>query len=474
MSQQQQEYVEHLNFREIKGPSSTHRIFIKKESKDNEFTLSSWISKFWPKSQESKSECVDDNWKTIHCITSKDEKMAEWQKLMPSILLKKTPILLPTLERVDDLAYIAAYRVFKAFKKIKQPCMIEETSLNVQIDEYKGDYPGHCYRQVVEEMMGKQVFAQLYNGRNAITKTAFAYCENEELVHVFEGSCKGYIHYDFKNWIECDGWDSFFYPHGYNKSLAQLSTMKHIINMRHFPLAELLSLLRQKFFGGVYELHITCKNTSDTTIPNPLIPSSNHIANFRSVCQEMGIKPLVVRLDSKDKPWQLQTAAYHCFDNYETARAFAFETAKSLDQKGFPPIRIRIEAMLHNSECPKTDHEAFMAEPSCYFELHARLQEFDLKTNMSSLVHILKVMSTKNEGKHHQGSFEFSYSSVGDGSRIFVNMRSFKIGAISTLSRWNQFLEMLELAEFKVAKQVKPEFCVFDSKPYMDKITIQE
>jgi hypothetical protein len=53
-------------------------------------------------------------------------------------------------------------------------------------------------------------------------------------------------------------------------------------------------------------------------------------------------------------------------------------------------------------------------------------------------------------------------------SRYFVNARAFKMGSATALGLWRGALDDLKRAGFEIAKEIKPEYCVYDEKPELD------
>ena len=369
-----------LQFREITTPIDAHRVF---ESTKSDEEISYWasikdrvagkLSQFWDIS--TKRDSVND----LYFITRRKTKFDEFQTLLQGVQLKQAPMKLPTLDQEEDLIKCAVYRVFKGFKELQAPCFIEEAALNVTIPGYARPFPGHSYRVSVEQQIGKRKFAKDAAGCDATTHSVLAYTADGKTAHVFTGSIKGTIvNPSDEHWVEVDGWDPFFQPSGYEKTLAELAAFKHIVNMRYMPCAEMRSVLREKQYTGVYELHVTVYNCAMETLKmqdskNPLKPTAEFVQTFKNTCSEIGVKALVIGMDDQKKPDQLQTAAYDMCHNYPHAIELATKTAQELLQKGFPTLRVRVEAMHGNRENPKTDEDALSVEASNYFEFHARL-----------------------------------------------------------------------------------------------------
>lgn len=426
---------------------------------------------------------LENRQKLIHFVTKRPEKFAEVKTILSGVPLIQAPLDLPTLEQNDSLPLRAAWRVLKAFEKLRAPCFIEEAALNVEVSKFPKPFPGYVWREVVERM-GRQNFACQYHQLPATTLSAFAFTYDGLVIHVFTGSCKGQIVCPtpavWQDTEHVDGWDVFFSPEGFHPlTLAQLRDRKHLINMRWLPCAEMRSrcLRDDSTYSGVYEIHVTVHNNLAYLDPD-LPPTPEWTSRFQQHCRELGVKPLYLTLPSGRV--QLQTAHYTCCVNYTHAMEKVRQLALSLNQLGFPIQRLRLEAMLHNRDCPHDDHEALLREiqggdGGNYFEFHARLScqpdQFPAVIAWLEKNHYLSE-PLQGLGTQQMGTRRVSWSTshpVSSPSRFFVNMKVSSVGVSTALQCWRQFLQHLtDNGGFAIAREVKPEYCVYDEKPLLD------
>lgn len=93
---------------------------------------------------------------------------------------------------------------------------------------------------------------------------------------------------------------------------------------------------------------------------------------FRQLCAALGVKCLLIELARGANPSQPMTASYHRGELPEVlAEVEALHS--ELFERGFPVVRVKLEAVASNPGVPVTDEEA-AALPGTYFELHAKLR----------------------------------------------------------------------------------------------------
>lgn len=481
-----------LEFREVTKTTDTHRIF---ESTKPEERWSYWrqnaqavAGKLFSRYQ---LETHRDPNNEVFFVTNRPAKFQEVCKLLEGQNIRQAPIKLKSLDHCQDLIAIAVTRVFDAYKQLQGPVFIEEAALNL---EGFLCFPGHDYRSVVEigmeqsvngvKILGKEVFANMHAGKRARTVSVFAYTADGKQAHVFIGESKVTIVLPKQKHLEVDGWDSIVQlddcPRDAAKqpiTLADLRGVKHLVNMRSVACAQMRSVMVGKEYPGVYELHITVMNCVQELLVmngnrNPLVPSEEMIEKFRSVCAEIKVKPLVIYMNDPGKPVQLQTAAYHSCADFAEAHRRAYETARKLHNAGIPILRVRVEAMAGNPQCPQTDDDALKQLDSNYYEFHARLDSVP-PSGFAEFTRIVNSYCKGDYGTHAQGKVEVVYSSVGKADRYFINLRGYKLGFGTCNTEWVNLFKELENAGLKIANpNIPKEYCVYDGEPQLDKLIV--
>lgn len=479
-----------LECREVTKATDNHRIFesTKPEERRSYWKQNAQSMAGWLFSRYQIDTHRDPN-NEVFFVTSRAAKFQEVSKLLEGQKIRQAPIKLKSLDHCQDLIAIAIVRVFDAFKQLQAPVFLEEAALNI---EGFACFPGHNYRSVVEQgmeqeengvkVLGKEVFAKMFNGKRAKTVSVFAYTGDGKYAHVFIGESKVKIVLPKMKHLEVDGWDSIVQlddcpvdASGQPITLADLREVKHLVNMRSVACSQMRSVMVGKDYPGVYELHITVMNCLEEMFANnghtnPLVPSEEMIEKFKSACADIKVKPLVIYMNDPGKPVQLQTAAYHSCADFADAHKRAYETAKKLHSAGIPILRVRIEAMAGNQQCPQTDEEALKQLDSNYFEFHARLDSVP-QNRFGEFTRIVDSFCKQDYGTHSRGKLEVVYSSVGKADRYFINLRGYKLGFGTCNTEWVNLFRELEDAGLKIANpNIPKEYCVYDGEPQLDKL----
>jgi len=409
----------------------------------------------------------------IYFVTKRENKVVEVGKILQGMKLLKAAIELPTWE-TTNLVNLAVSRVFNAYKELQGPCFIEEAALNIA--GYAGPYPGHEFRRVIDDGMGKKEFAEKEKGKDATALSVIAYTKDGKIAHVFTGKMEGRIVHP-EQWIEGDGWDPYFCPMDRSKgdfTLAHLQSFTNNYAARIESLCRVRQFLRGADYKGTYEVHITIYNCAQdifkNTRENILKPSLEYWEKFKSFCEKRKIKPLYITLDDPRKPVQLQTSAYHVYPDYTTAFLKTNEIIKELISEGLYPLRMRCEAMAKNPESPKSDDETLLMDESNYFEFHASMGEkITDPVLMEKFNGILKSFCLQNIGTHGKGSLKTVWAKGGPNEeKIFANMRAYKLGVDSALECRDRLYQILTENGFAIRKKIPPELTVYDQVPTLD------
>lgn len=114
-----------------------------------------------------------------------------------------------------------------------------------------------------------------------------------------------------------------------------------------------------------YEIHITIKGGF-------VDDSAKRLDEFKAACAEIGVKPLLIDLHNnmgKTIMLDCQTSSVHMGDNTSVITE-ARRISAALAQKGFTPIREKVETVPWHPAAPSTAHANPTMPKDCYFEAH--------------------------------------------------------------------------------------------------------
>jgi inosine/xanthosine triphosphate pyrophosphatase family protein len=373
---------------------------------------------------------------------------------------------LPTFEGLD-LADLASTRVKLLFDRIKRPCFLEEASLEI---EGCNGYPGHCFREIVNNEKYFRKWVMENDGKNATIRLCVGFVDGSGQTRIFEATQKGVIvapkiesgwHPD----VRAIGWDAIFSPDSLpsGKTIADEIEHKHFIDVRlqlYLTFRELINPSAE----CCYEIHITValpenlRKTSET--PSTIGDLLSFVSSFRKACQENHLRCLTILEDGGDnnKQIQLQTATYRCFKTNQDAIQHAFATSSILAEKfKFQICRTRVEAMAHSKFAPKTCSDLKPKHASCYFEFHRRASMW--KSSYESIQMVVK--------RHFSDVMQCHVSKVGP--KVFVNARFFDVGYEEADQMWNQMEKDLAIETDLVwVKKRLDEYAIYDDNIHMD------
>lgn len=195
----------------------------------------------------------------------------------------------------------------------------------------------------------------------------------------------------------------------------------------------------------VFEIHLTT-----------VALEAGRLLAYRQACLELRVKAIVIEL-SPELPVQPMTCL-RVTGSYEEALAAAVTLGENLTARGFPTLRLKIEAAPWNAGVPQTDEAA--AEPAGrYFEFHARVllaQGADLP--------ILAGLCAAHGA--HLSRNPLKVRDDGQQER-FVTLRCAGVGRITTEARTAALVEELTESGWTVASTVL-EYCVHDDHLELD------
>ncbi len=183
---------------------------------------------------------------------------------------------------------------------------------------------------------------------------------------------------------------------------------------------------------SMLELHLTCGALHASQIPF-----------FVSVCEQVGLKPLLIDLPHGEQKQQPMATAWLRGDlAYVKAEAMAL--AQWLARAGMAVLRVKVEA-------PLQGHES-LSRPDEYFEWHGKLRLHDA----SALQHLCETHGARLSRNSLKGETDMR----------FVTLRSRDPLAVFR-SRVSALAEQLERDGWPLLKQ-DAEICLHDSRESLD------
>lgn len=199
--------------------------------------------------------------------------------------------------------------------------------------------------------------------------------------------------------------------------------------------------------GGTFEAHVTVEAAT---------PEAR--ARFRSLCDGLGVKPVLIELPAGKTPNQPMTGSYHRGTVQHAAEEVA-ATTRRLRSAGFPITRVKLEAVATNDGVPDTDSEAAAFPPGCYFEFHVKLG-LDADADLD----LLRSVCERFRAKLSRNAFKQS----ADGrSERFVTLRLYQVGRQTAFARLAELEAALTDAGFAVVNRQR-EYSLFDSHVGLD------
>lgn len=368
-------------------------------------------------------------------VTGNGWRHDEAKRLLSGIDVQWRRLTLRKPEGVTSLVDIATARVRDAFRQLGTPCFTENTGLF--LDEH-GGAPGPSFKRQFLEL-GERAFAQRYGGGSGQTRLALAFTADGQQVQVFEGQNAGTLLREPRG-TGGYGWDTLWVPDGYTQTLAELTTSKFLVNMRHVPFAELGAVLRGDGLDGIFEAHVTVATCDE--------------AAFAAACAELGVKCLFIGLPRGETPLQPMTGSHHQ-GPFKQVQREVLDLAAALVQRGFTVTRTKLEAVGAHAAIPKTDALARTLPRARYFEHHLKIAVPE-GADLEALDARLRTLEA-----HLSGNLKKP-------AERFVTVRSPFTGQATADAHFSKVEALVRELGFPVKNRVR-EYTVFDSGADVDR-----
>jgi non-canonical purine NTP pyrophosphatase (RdgB/HAM1 family) len=369
--------------------------------------------------------------KTVTFITGNGWKHDEAKRLLSGLHVERSRLALAKGDS-DELSEIARARVLDGFRQLGAPCFVENTGMFLEPNQALA---GAHVKQLLQEL-GPAAFTARFGRLHGETRVVVAYTEDGRSVQTFEGACSGRVAQEPRG-EQGYGWDSVWIPDGFERTLAELSGSKYVVNMRLLPFLELAAKLRGTGFDGVFESHVTVAACDE--------------AAFRMTCDALGVKALFISLPRGRTSRQPMTGAHHRGPLHEVMLV-VHQLARDLVRAGFEVIRTKVEAVGPHLDLPLTDDVASRAPATNYFEHHAKivLPSLDSETEVSRAFAELGAYLSRGAPRV-------------DGVEMrFVTLRSWGLGQASADARFDRVLALAARLGLPLRNRTR-EYTVYDS-----------
>jgi len=179
--------------------------------------------------------------KNLTVVTGNSKKLREIQSAFEDIDLEITNEKLDLVEIQSlDIEEICEYKVKEAYKILKKPVMVEDTSAT--IDELNG-LPGP-FIKFFQEKLGSEALIILANSctsRSATVINNVAYYDGEHLIQA-QGITQGSISKELASGVGF-GFDYCFIPNGFDKTFAELGEE---VKKEHYGRKKAIIKLKEK------------------------------------------------------------------------------------------------------------------------------------------------------------------------------------------------------------------------------------
>ncbi|HEX7997376.1 MAG TPA: hypothetical protein VF528_03080 [Pyrinomonadaceae bacterium] len=200
-------------------------------------------------------------------------------------------------------------------------------------------------------------------------------------------------------------------------------------------------------YVGTFESHVTVN-----------AGGFSHVERFRQLCEELGLKSIIIELSRGVSRTQPMTATHHR-GSLEDVLAEVRAIAQSFERNGFAVKRVKVEAEPDNDGVPHTDEESSQLPPTNYFEFHA-LVTLPIASDLSTLA----ALCVKHDA--HLSSSMFKRLPEGRAQR-FVTMRVYGAGRTRAADLFQKLAGDIGRAGYTISREVR-EYVVYDSNLLLD------
>lgn len=177
-------------------------------------------------------------------VTGSSRKLREAREILAPIEIATQALDLPEPQGTPE--EIAAEKARLAFKQLKVPLFVEDTSLHITaLGGLPGPYVKHFLETIGNEGIAKMLSA--FRDKSAVSRTTIAYCLADGVVRVVKGEARGRIveprgTSNFGTF----GFDPIFQPEGKRRTYAEMAPEeKNAISQRRKALEALHDALTQ-------------------------------------------------------------------------------------------------------------------------------------------------------------------------------------------------------------------------------------
>ncbi len=175
--------------------------------------------------------------KEIIFVTGNDHKFREFQNKLKEFELKRENVDLTEIQ--GDSEEIIKHKAKEAFRILKKPCLVEDTSFGFRAWNY---LPGPYAKDFHKKIGVENFYNLLKEDKFAKATTYIAYTKSEEEIIIVKGEVRGEI---VKQRIDNGfNFDRIFVPEGYEKTFSEMTIeKKNEISQRGKAIDELKKVL---------------------------------------------------------------------------------------------------------------------------------------------------------------------------------------------------------------------------------------